>query len=213
MMCKLFGLPAALLLLLAALTDTRKFHSKNAHIRDVIASCERNASISTLTATEKNKFTVILDCILNTVDEARQNRWNAGASILAFVPTIVAVMSNSIDDLVFISEQNKVLAIILSLCTFTVFPPRFGGERSPRQPTAAIKEDLLRCIDQVHERSNPAKNKQQPQWLYRVVLAVVITLLVAASALIWQPAISIRKEATVVFSCRFQDHVPICESG
>lgn len=208
----MFNVLTTLLLLLAASADARELHSRDAHVRDVMAACERNVSVSKPVIGEDTCLST-LECILNGVDSATQGRWSAGASILAFISAIAALVSNSIDDAVLILEESRVLALVLSLCSFTVLSPRFGGERNPRESTAAVKEELKRCVMRAYEESDPAPRKRQLRWLYHAVLGVVLALLVASLVLIWCPAVEILRNGVVVFSCHPWVHIPICESN
>lgn len=198
------------LLLLAASVGARKFHSRDAYVRGEIAFCEGNVSAQTR-ATDGTQCQPMLKCILNTVEQATQARWSAGASILAFIPAIAALMSNSIDDVVLVSEESGLLALALCLCSFTVFPPRFGGERNRHESTAAIKEGLKHRIKQAYEKRDSVPNRRHLRWSYRDIRGAIVAFLVACCGLIWYPTVMILRNGVVVFSCEPQVHVPICE--
>lgn len=53
-------------------------------------------------------------------------RWSAGCSILAFIPTTVGLLSNSINETTAIADESVVLAIALSVSSITAFNRRFG---------------------------------------------------------------------------------------
>lgn len=199
------------LLLLSASVEARKFHSRDAYVREAIAFCEGNIS-APAPITDGGQCQPMLKCILNTVDSATQARWSAGASILAFIPAIAAMMSNSIDDVVLVSEESGLLALALCLCSFTVFSPRFGGERSRHESTAAIKEEIRHRIKRTYEKPVPPANRRHLRWSHRDVLGAILALLVACCALIWYPTVMILRNGVVVFSCEPQVHIPICES-
>lgn len=63
----------------------------------------------------------MLRCTINGVPGDYPARWSAGASILAFIPTIVGLMSNSVDEITAIAEVSIFLAINISLSSVTVF--------------------------------------------------------------------------------------------
>lgn len=155
----------------------------------------------------------MLKCILNTVDQAAQARWSAGASILAFIPAMAALMSNSIDDMILVSEESGLLALALCLCSFTVFPTRFGGERNRPESTVAIKEELRHRIKRAYERRDSAPNRRKLRWPHNDVLGAIVALLVACCGLIWYPTAMILINGVVVFSCDPQVHIPICKSN
>lgn len=102
---KLSKLLMIFLLLLAASVEARKFHSRDAYVGGEIAFCEGNISAPP-PITDGSQCQPMLKCILNTVDQATQARWSAGASILAFIAATAALMSNSIDDVVLVSEES-----------------------------------------------------------------------------------------------------------
>lgn len=198
------------LLLLAASAEARKFHSRDAYVRGEIAFCEGNISAPP-TITDGSQCQPMLKCILNTVDQATQARWSAGASILSFIPATAALMSNSIDDVVLVSEESGLLALALCLCSFTAFLPRFGGERNRHESTASIKEELRHRIKWAYKRRDSTPNRRHLRWAHRDVLGATIALLVACCGLIWYPTVMILQNGVVVFSCEPQVHIPICE--
>lgn len=199
------------LLILATSVGARKFHSRDAYVRGEIAFCEGNISAQTPVA-DGSQCQPMLKCILNTVDQATQARWSAGASILAFIPAAAALMSNSIDDVVLVSEESGLLALSLCLCSFTAFLPRFGGERNGHESTASIKEELRHRIKRAYKRRDSAPKRRHLRWPHRDVLGAIVALLVACCGLIWYPTVMILRNGVVVFSCEPQVHIPICES-
>lgn len=201
------------LLILATSVRARKFHSRDAYVRGEIASCEGNVLAQTPSpVTDGSQCQPMLKCILNTVDQATQARWSAGASILAFIPATAALMSNSIDDVVLVSEESGLLALALCLCSFTAFLPRFGGERNRHESTASIKEELRHRIKRAYERRDSTPKRRSLRWPHRDVLGAIVALLVACCGLIWYPTVMILRNGVVVFSCEPQVHIPICES-
>ncbi len=112
----------------------RQFLSRDAIVRQVISNC--TAVLPSLPRiAEESECQVVLGCILDSVKAAVQGRWSAGASILAFIPTIVAMTSNSVEEVVLTSEESLLLAVLLCLCSVTVLTTRLdqfsatGSER------------------------------------------------------------------------------------
>ena len=70
----------------------------------------------------------MLRCTIDGVLSDYPARWSAGASILAFIPTIVGLMSNSVDEVTAIAEESIFLAIAISLSSVTTFSSRFGDK-------------------------------------------------------------------------------------
>lgn len=201
----------AVLLLLTCLANARSFHSRDAYVRGVIAFCQGNdSSLAPAPAPGESECQATLKCILNTVDQAAQGRWSAGAAILAFIPSIAALISNSIDDVVLVSEESRLLALALSLCSLTVFPSRFGGERRDLKATAAIQEELKYHI--VRACENQDVGRQSSWWPYHAAFGSTLALLLACCVLIWYPTVMISRNGVVIFSCDPQIHMPMCKS-
>ena len=109
----------------------RHFHSQDAVVRLVIEQCEAQIP----NRNEHLKCYDILRCILNQIPCDYLARWSAGASILGFVPTIVALMSNSISEVTSIADESTVLAIALSISSVTAFNSRSGNKAPSFQIT------------------------------------------------------------------------------
>ena len=149
----------------------------------------------------------MLECIESTVTAAVATRWSAGASILAFIPTVLALMSNSILDILLIGEESDVLALALALSSFTGFFSRFGiSQESPRSITAIQEE-----VDHKLKLAFAAKaNSLRRQKMLRTLLLVaIITFLLAVCAAIWLPVRAIMRNGVVTFSCDVHLHVPV----
>lgn len=70
----------------------RLFDSRGALVRSVIEGCRSK------TPNERAQCYPMLRCILNDIPSEVTARWNAGSSIMAFIPTIVGLLSNSIEE-------------------------------------------------------------------------------------------------------------------
>jgi hypothetical protein len=197
-----------LVLLLATVvfaSDT--FHSLDKEVRIVIANCTTTVEALPFNP-DKSRCQATLQCILNGVDAATSARWSAGASILAFIPTLAALMSNSIDDLVLIAEDSLILAIFLALCSVTTFVPRFGRHSETPRELNAIKEELDYSTKKAFEDNQKSLcSLRKTQRL--VILAVAIGFLVAGCAIIWYPVYQIQRNGIVVFSCQQRIHIVI----
>ena len=88
--------------------------------RSVIEACR------TQIPDERSQCYLMLQCILNNIPSEVNARWSAGASILAFIPTIVGLMSNSIQETTSIADESVILAVALSLSSITASNVRFG---------------------------------------------------------------------------------------
>lgn len=198
-----------LLLLAAFFTNTsvgRKFRSRDADVQLIIAPCEQDIQLETLTA--KIPCQATLGCILRRVGAYTTARWSGGASILAFIPTITGVMSNSIAEVVQIVEEDTVLAVMLGLSSVTVFASWFGSGREQYPRTAeSILEYVTTRIERTVESSKTEGLKALKK--RRFALCLACGVLLAACFAVWFPATVILRNGVVVFSCPQQIHIPI----
>ena len=111
----------------------RIFNSRDAHARSVIEAFRAQVPH------EKAQCYEMLRCILDNVPSDFTARWSAGASILAFIPTIVGLMSNSINEVTSIADESVLLAIALSITSITAFFRRFGD--GPSRSTGTFFEE------------------------------------------------------------------------
>ncbi|KAF2230773.1 hypothetical protein EV356DRAFT_508242 [Viridothelium virens] len=102
------------------------FNSNNSSVRNIIENCRSNIP------DERHDHSLLLRCILDNAPSRYSAHWSAAASILVFVPTIVGLMSNNIDELVIAVEELTLLAAIHSLPAVTSFISRIGGVGSQR---------------------------------------------------------------------------------
>ena len=113
----------------------RIFNSRDAHVRSVIEACRAQVP------NEKAQCYEMLRCILDNVLSDFTARWSAGASILAFIPTIVGLMSNSINEITSIADESVLLAIALSITSITAFFRRFGDGPGRSTGTSTFFEE------------------------------------------------------------------------
>lgn len=184
------------------------FHSRDHHVRSVIDKCCSENSNEAIQCYE------ILRCVLNKVTSDVPARWSAGASILAFLPTIVGLMSNSMNEICRIAEDSVFLAAALSLSSVTTFTTRFSDitartgdillERRTRQIESwnDAWSSLYRLIYQ-KRRKNLSKWWPQPDFL----AAVLGVLLLALSGTVWYEVYVISWQGIVTFACRIKIHV------
>lgn len=184
----------------------RLFDSRGALVRSVIEECRSK------TPNERAQCYPMLRCILNDIPGEVTARWNAGSSILAFIPTIVGLLSNSIEETTSIADESILLAIALSMSSVTAFTRRFGdrpkrfsdivfdgqSESHARiQTVVSIVEDL---IAQSHTKSPWWKsNKAQ---LYS---CSIVALFVGAG--VWYEVYQITRYGIVVFACAVKANV------
>lgn len=129
----------------------------------------------------------MLSCVLDNVPGDYPARWSAVASMLAFIPTIVGLMSNSVIEVTAIAEESTFLAIAVSLSSVTTFSSRLGNEItavklgyqdvSPAYLEAA-RANIINLI-----KDNTQKHSRE-WWNARMQNAFVGTFLIGASTLI-----------------------------
>ena len=96
----------------------RTFNSRDAVGRSVIEACRAQLP------NEKAQCYKMLQCVIDNVPSDFTARWSAGASILAFIPTIVGLMSNSINEITSMADESRFLAVALSITSVTAFISR-----------------------------------------------------------------------------------------
>lgn len=186
------------------------FNSQDRFVRSVIQDCRSGLP------DEKTQCYDVLHCILNNVPSEYNARWSAGASILAFIPTIVGVMSNSIDELVSVADESTLLAAALSISNVTPFISRFGGTRS--------KWTLERVFSQPHwDSANFARawnnlrelikseGEQPMRWFNysRTQVHVFMSVAICLAALVWYEVYNVSKNGIVTFACPIKIEVGI----
>jgi hypothetical protein len=197
-------------LLAPALSLARRFSSRDASVRGVIANC------TNLKGPQNPPCHPTLQCILQTVPADYSARWSAGASILAFIPTIVGLMSNSIDEIVLVAEESAVLAVLLSLCSVTAFVSRFG-ERSESQAEVGFNVDSavdalhyhLREIINEDDKDGGHRWRRRRRWERGVIIAGAAVVLMTATIAVWYSVFMVAEYGIVVYSCSSRIHVPL----
>lgn len=197
-----------LLVLRPCLCYRHQFNSRDAVARSVIETCRGQKFNETVGCFR------MLRCIMDDIPSDFLARWSAGASILAFIPTIVALMSNSIHEITSIADESVVLAFALSMTSVTAFNSRFGYR--PKRWSDAILEEqrwghprpetalpVLEGLIAQSRRSGPLWQNSQMQ-IYTLSIVAV-----ALGAVIWYEVYEITKYGVVVFACPVKVNVGI----
>lgn len=155
----------------------------------------------------------ILACILDNITSDYAARWSAAASILAFIPTILGLISNSLDELITISYHSPVLSFLLCLSSITAFSSRLDF-RSPGEYGIPFEKDaqhLQRRIDHIIKSAAKAKRKlrHQSRWIPSETELIYIFCVVLAglSAGIWYFMSEVIRYSIVVFACPIKVNV------
>ena len=176
------------------------FDSRDAVARSVIEACR------TQNPDERLQCYLILRCILNNIPSDFTARWSAGASILAFIPTIVGLMSNSIQETISIADESAILAVASSVSSITAFNLRFG-DKLERLSDILFKEKewghtnihiALWDLDSMMADALTPRPWWQKNNTHIYVTSLIALLLGAG---VWYEVYEITRYGIVVFAC------------
>ena len=186
----------------------RIFDSRNALARSVIEACRVQLP------NEKAQCYEMLQCIIDNVPSDFTARWSAGASILSFIPTIVGLMSNSINEITSVADESGFLAIVLSITSTTAFISRFGD--SPIRSSGTFFEEqrgkviriqaALSILKNVMPRASNPLRWWQSSKMHTYALSFVAIILGAG---IWYEVYEITRYGIVTFACPVKVNIGI----
>ena len=186
----------------------RIFNSRDAHVRSVIEACRAQVPH------EKPQCYELLRCILDNVPSDFPARWSAGASILAFIPTIVGLMSNSINEITSIADESLLLAIALSITSITAFFRRFGD--GPSRSTGTFFEEQggkdvrIQAALSILKDAMSQTPKPLPWWYCSQTHIYVLSLVaIALAAVIWYEVYEVTKYGIMTFACPVKVNIGI----
>ncbi|KAG8527109.1 uncharacterized protein KY384_008538 [Bacidia gigantensis] len=178
------------------------FQSKYEFVQPVIETCRANYT------NERTMCDQMQRCIFDNVFSEYPVRWSAGASILAFIPTIVGLMSNSIDEITAIADESILLAITISLSSVTVFSSRLGDSTTALKPSSQHLHavNLQTARDNIVEllKQNKPKHSESlwNRWgNTRTQDAVIGLIMIGASTQIWYQLFQVTRYGIVTFAC------------
>jgi hypothetical protein len=156
----------------------------------------------------------IFSCILDNVSSEIPARWSAAASVLAFIPTLMGLISNSLEELVLFSYHSPILAVLLCLSSTTAFSTRldFHSSSAHREPFESNTQRVQHRINQVFEAladSKEEKQKHQSAQSEKILAYCFGATLVGLVAAVWYKAIDITIYGIVVFTCPVKSNVPL----
>ena len=187
-------------------TSSDLFDSRDAHVRTVIAACYAKFPSHSYDYCYK-----MLSCILDGIESWRNTSWSAGASILAFIPTIVGLMSNSIHEISAVTEQSTVMAVLLCTSSITAFSSRFGegdssasllGREKQDYHEQLALEDMARAI-----RENSSNHRHLARTSARFQYIAAVLMLLALTAGVWYQLYETARYGRVVFACDIRVNV------
>ena len=186
----------------------RIFNSRDAVGRSVIEACRAQMP------NEKVQCYQTLRCIINNVPSDFTARWSAGASILAFIPTIVGLMSNSINEITSLADESLVLAIALSVTTTTAFLSRFGD--GPVRLSGTFFEEQrekdirIQAAISVLKDVMPRNLRLLPWWQSSKIHGHILSLIaVFLGAMIWYEVYELTKYGIITFACPIKVNIGI----
>ena len=163
---------------------------------------------------ESGQCYFMIRCILDNVPSEINARWSAGASILAFIPTIVALMSNSIQETISIADESVILAVALSLSSITAFNSRFG-DRLEQLSDILFKEKEWGHTN-IHTalwalENLMAEARKPHRWWQKNNAQIYATSLIALiwGAGVWNEVYEITRYGIIVFACPIKVNVAI----
>ena len=187
----------------------RSFYSRDPYIQSIIDSCSApNSTTGKLPSCRAD-----LHCILNAAPVDFSARWSAGASILAFIPTIVGLMSNSIEEVTFIAEDNVWLALLLAFSSTTAFATRFSergaGEEGREWYHPGYMNAVAENIGKLLRQEASAKENARMRQYHALLTTIAIISLILGCGAVWYLLSWIITYGVVVFSCPSSVHVAI----
>jgi hypothetical protein len=117
-------------------------------------------------------------------------------------------MSNSIEEIAHIAEEDSILAVMLGLCSVTVFASRFGSNREPYIRTTDTIFEHIRFRVEKASKARAAKKRSSGR-MHRVIHGIAYSVLLVSCASVWFPTVVILRNGVVVFSCPYRIHVPL----
>ena len=152
----------------------------------------------------------MLRCIASNIPTDFTLRWSAGANILAFIPTIVGFMSNSIDELVALSDDSLLLAIALSVSSVTSFNLRLGDRRE--DIFDAFSNDRIQVLcSKIEECVEHSQAPRRPWWrggnATLLYLCSFVAFIIAAG--VWYQVYEIMTYGVVVFACPVKANIVV----
>ena len=186
------------------------FNSRDALVSSVIDECRKTI----VNERDHLQCYTMLGCILNKVPVEYTARWSAGANILGFLPTMVALMSNSIDEIAFVADESVFLAMALSVSSIATFNSRFGN--NTKRLSHTLFDDLTpspplleTASSRIHDLASQS-GRQGPLWHHHTFQSGVLGLvIIGIGAGVWYEVFEIVKYGVVVFACPIKENVAI----
>lgn len=186
----------------------RLFRSRDAVASSVIEACR------TQTPNNEARCYAMLRCIMDNIPSDFTARWSAGSSILAFIPTIVGLMSNRINEISSLADESVLLSIALSVSSITAFNSRFGDRPTQmsdtffevRRGSPASLRTAEATLNDLVAQSRLSRPWWQSSRLQTYALSLVAIVLGAG---VWYEVYQITIYGVVTFACPVQYNIAI----
>jgi hypothetical protein len=163
---------------------------------------------------EKAKCGTFLRCILYQAPGDFPIYWSSAASVLALIPTLVGLLSNSIDEIVTIADENPMLALLLALSSTTSFSSRFNHSEAPHMfeqhagYILAAERSVMHLVSKSLRHNEGARGRR---WFKNESFHMggAIIALIACAGGVWWSVWTLTRYGCVAWSCGARFHIPL----
>lgn len=163
---------------------------------------------------EKAACSTFIRCILYQATGDYPSDWSSAASILAFIPTIVGLLSNSIEEVVAIADESLTLALLLALSSTASFSSRFTNFEPPhifeQHPDYALSAQKF-IMDLVAKSLRCSEKGRARRWFDKEkfhMLGAIIALFACAGG-VWYSVWTLTRYGCVLWACPVKVHISL----
>ncbi|PSS18816.1 hypothetical protein M430DRAFT_35221 [Amorphotheca resinae ATCC 22711] len=163
---------------------------------------------------EKAMCSTFLRCILYQATGDYPTYWSSAASILAFIPTIVGLLSNSIEEIVALADEAPMLALLLALSSTSSFSSRFTDSEAPQmfeQHAGYILAAERSIVHLVSKSLHHNERGRGGRWFKneKFHMGVAMTALIVCTGAVWFSVWMLTCYGCVVWSCPVKLHTSL----
>jgi len=163
---------------------------------------------------EKAMCSTFLRCIIYQATGDYPTYWSSAANILAFIPTIVGLLSNSIEEIVAIADESPKLALLLALSSTASFSTRFTNSEAPHMFEQHAGYILAAERSVVHLVSKSLRHNERGRgrrWFKNETfhMGVAIIALIVCAGGVWYSVWTLTCYGCVVWSCPAKFHISL----
>lgn len=161
---------------------------------------------------EKTLCSTFVRCILYQATGDYPSYWSSAASILALIPTIVGLLSNSIEEIVAIAYESPMLALLLALSSTVSFSSRFTNSEPPNifeQHMEYILTAQKSIVDLVLKSLNNERGGRR--WFKNQTFHMIgaFMALIACAGGVWCSVWRLTRYGCVVWACPVKVHISL----